>query len=428
MTTVSPATGRFPVRAVALVSAQAATALGSAVTGFGMNVWVYATTGSFALFATLAVVAALPALALAPVAGVVVDRVSRRTVLLACQGGGAVLLAVTLAVSLADVLTPVLVGVLWCGMSVISAFSWSAVAASLTGLATAEQRPRVNGLAETLMGVVTVGSPVLGAVLYELVGISGIAAFDLASFLVCVGLLLVLRFPEQVARAAAGSVLATFRADLAAAWRFLVERRDLVRLLVFFVVVNIGLAIFTVLYSPYLLSFAGPGLLGVLLSVAGAGTVLGGMLYTATGGPKSKESGVLAGAALAGVCMAAFGLLRVDVALAAVCFLYGASVPLLNASSQTIWQARVPPELQGRVFSLRRMIAWGFNPFSIALSVPLAEALFAPLTADGGPAASLWGTGPAGAFGLTATFCGVLCVAVAAVTAATGGLKAPARS
>lgn len=415
---------RRPVTAVALVCGQATSALGSAVTGFGMNVWVYETTGSFALFATMAVVAALPALLIAPVAGVVVDRVPKRTVLLCCQGGGAALLAVTLAVTLTGALDPVLVGVLWCGMSVISAFSWPAVAAAITGLTTARQRPKVNGLAETLTGVVTIGSPVLGAGLYGLVGIAGIAAFDLVSFAACTVLLLALRFPATPQRRA-GAAPATFRADLAAAWRFLTGRPDLLRLLGFFVLVNVGLSIFAVLYSPYVLSFAGPGLLGVLLALGGAGTVLGGVVYAATGGPGSKEFGVLAGAALAGVCMAAFGLLRADVLLAVAAFLYGASVPLLNASSQTIWQARTPPELQGRVFSLRRMIAWGFNPFAIALSVPLAEVVFAPLTGDGSVLAGLWGAGTAGTFGLTATFCGLVAVVVVAVTAATGGLRAP---
>jgi hypothetical protein len=333
-----------------------------------------------------------------------------------------------LAVTLGGLLNPVLVGVLWCGMSAISAFSWPAVAAGITVLTTPRQRPRVNGLAETLMGVVTIGSPVLGAVLYGLVGVAGIAVFDLVSFVACVGLLLVLRFPAHVAAPSAGSAFATFRADLAVAWRFLAGRRDLLRLLGFFVLVNIGLSIFAVLYSPYVLTFGGAGLLGVLLSVGGAGTVLGGIVYTATGGPAGKEFGVLAGAALAGASMAVFGLLRADVLLAVAAFLYGASVPLLNASSQTIWQERTPPELQGRVFSLRRMIAWSLNPFAIALSVPLAEVVFAPLTNDGSVAAGLWGAGPAGAFGLTATFCGLVCLAVVAYTVVSGGLRAPAQA
>ncbi|GLF92742.1 MFS transporter [Streptomyces yaizuensis] len=405
-----------------LVVAQATTALGSAVTGFGMNVWVFRETGSFALFATLAVVAALPGLLLAPVAGVVVDRFDRRAVLLMCQGAGAVTLALTLSVALTDNLTPLLVGVVWCVMSSITAFSWPAVGASITVLAAPERRARVNGVAESLMGVVTIGSPVLGAFLYQLVGVAGIAAFDLVSFLACGALLLRLRFPAPRHRPT-GSFRAGFRDDLTVAWHFLRDRRDLLRLLAFFVCVNVGLSIFTVLYAPYVLSFTTSGTLGVLLSLVGAGTVAGGAVYSATGGPAAKHHGVLAGALLAGACMAAMGLLRHEYALYAASFLYGASVPLLNASSQTIWQAQVPVELQGRVFSLRRMIAWGLTPFSIVLSVPLAEALAAPVVDRVGAVAGVWGAGLTGALGLTGTFCGVLCLLVAALTQVTGGLR-----
>ncbi|MDL2079744.1 MFS transporter [Streptomyces sp. GXMU-J15] len=412
--------------ALTLVAAQATTSLGTAVTGFGMNVWVFEETGSFALFATLAVVAALPGLLLAPVAGVVVDRYDRRLVLLVCQGVGGTMLALTLLAALTDSLSPLLVGVLWAVMSTVGAFSWPAVSASITVLSSPERRPKVNGVAETLMGTVTVGSPVLGAALYRLIGIEGIAAFDLVSYAACLGLIAYMRFPRGhkdagPERGAGGGP--RFRDDLREAWRFLSGRRDLLRLLVFFVLVNVGLSMFTVLYSPYVLSFASSGVLGILLSLGGAGTIVAGAVYSATGGPAAKHVGVLAGALLAGLSMAALGLLREPYVLYAVAFLYGTSVPLLNASSQTIWQANVPPELQGRVFSLRRMLAWSMTPVSMVASVPLAERFAAPLVKEGRPAAGIWGTGAAGALGLTATLCGLLCLLVIALTQATGGLR-----
>ncbi len=423
---VSETTSLRPERgaSLTLVAAQATTSLGTAVTGFGMNVWIFEETGSFALFATLAVVAALPGLLLAPVAGVVVDRYDRRLVLLACQGVGVVMLALTLLAALTDSLSAPLVGVLWAVMSSVGAFSWPAVSASITVLSSPEQRPRVNGLAETLMGTVTVGSPVLGAVLYRFIGIEGIAAFDLASYAACLGLIAYMRFPEERRRAgAAVGGGPRFGDDLREAWRFLSGRRDLLRLLVFFVLVNVGLSMFTVLYAPYVLSFASSGVLGILLSLGGAGTIVAGAVYSATGGPTAKHVGVLAGALLAGLSMAALGLLREPYALYAVAFLYGTSVPLLNASSQTLWQANVPPALQGRVFSLRRMLAWSMTPVSMVASVPLAERFAAPLVREGRPAAGLWGTGTAGALGLTATLCGLLCLLVIALTQATGGLR-----
>jgi len=51
--------------------------------------------------------------------------------------------------------------------------------------------------------------------------------------------------------------------------------------------------------------------------------------------------------------------------------------PLLNAHSQSIWQSHTPRELQGRVFSIRRLIAWTILPASTAVGGTLAG-LFNP--------------------------------------------------
>jgi hypothetical protein len=51
----------------------------------------------------------------------------------------------------------------------------------------------------------------------------------------------------------------------------------------------------------------------------------------------------------------------------------------LNAHSQSIWQSHTPRELQGRVFSIRRLIAWTILPVSTAIGGTLAG-LFDPAT------------------------------------------------
>jgi hypothetical protein len=47
--------------------------------------------------------------------------------------------------------------------------------------------------------------------------------------------------------------------------------------------------------------------------------------------------------------------------------------PILNAHSQTIWQTQTPRELQGRVFSVRRLIAQFSWPASAFLMGALAS-------------------------------------------------------
>ena len=51
----------------------------------------------------------------------------------------------------------------------------------------------------------------------------------------------------------------------------------------------------------------------------------------------------------------------------------GASGPLCNIPSQTIWMSYTPDSERGRIFAARRTIAWGIQPISIALGGFLAE-------------------------------------------------------
>ena len=73
-------------------------------------------------------------------------------------------------------------------------------------------------------------------------------------------------------------------------------------------------------------------------------------------------------------------------------------VPVVNTSSQVIWQLKVAPGMQGRVFSLRRMLAQAASPLAIVLAGPLADRVFEPLLAPGGGLAGsvgrVLGTGP----------------------------------
>ncbi len=46
---------------------------------------------------------------------------------------------------------------------------------------------------------------------------------------------------------------------------------------------------------------------------------------------------------------------------------------MINASSQAIWQAKVPNQLQGRVFATRRMLATSTLPLAYGTAGPLAD-------------------------------------------------------
>jgi DHA3 family macrolide efflux protein-like MFS transporter len=109
------------------------------------------------------------------------------------------------------------------------------------------------------------------------------------------------------------------------------------------------------------------------------GGVLGGLVMSAWGGPKRRVHGVLMGwfvASLLGGVMMGFGH---SIPFWAVASFMGVFfVPIINGSNQAIWQAKVPPDLQGRVFSIRRLIAWFVSPLAMLVAGPMADKVLEP--------------------------------------------------
>ncbi len=60
-------------------------------------------------------------------------------------------------------------------------------------------------------------------------------------------------------------------------------------------------------------------------------------------------------------------------------------LPIINGSSQALWQSKVAVDVQGRVFAVRRMFAWIAMPLAYILAGPLADYVFNPLLVEGGP-------------------------------------------
>ena len=65
--------------------------------------------------------------------------------------------------------------------------------------------------------------------------------------------------------------------------------------------------------------------------------------------------------------------------------------PPIASCSQALWQSRVPPDLQGRVFAVRSALAWASAPVAYMIGGPLADKVFEPMMASDGALAPLLG-------------------------------------
>ena len=400
---------------------QLVSVVGSGLTSFGLGIWVLQETGSVTAFALTTLFITLPAILLAPAAGAYVDRTDRRLVML-----GADLVA--------GLGTAGIAVVWWWGMlevwhiyaaaaltSAARAFQEPAYMASIPMLVRAERLSRSNGMVMLAEAIGTLISPALAGLLLVTVGVGGIIAIDVSTFLIAVVTLAAVRFPT-----AGGGTEALEGAGLLAqareGWDVLRSMRGMVSLLVLFAAVNFVLSLVTVLYVPLLLAFTSEQVLGLVVSVAGVGMLIGSIATSAWEGPSSKLHGISASLAGVGVGVFIAGLAPSTVLVGVAAFVVMGSVPLANTSAQTLFQRKIPPDLQGRAFSVRRVFSQSATPLSYVIAGPLIDRVFDPLLADGGPLASsvgqFIGTGDGRGIALLFLIIGVVMVGLAAFATA----------
>ena len=162
---------------------------------------------------------------------------------------------------------------------------------------------------------------------------------------------------------------------------------------------------------------------GSVQSAGAIGGVVGGVAMSAWGGPKRRVHGVLLGWFCLGLLgQTVLGLGQALPVWAAGIFLMAFFGPILNGSNQALWQAKVAPDVQGRVFTTRRLIAWLVSPISRLLAGPLADQVLEPAMAEGGSLAPVFswlvGTGTGAGIALLFVFTGLL----AALTGLSGYL------
>lgn len=168
--------------------------------------------------------------------------------------------------------------------------------------------------------------------------------------------------------------------------------------------------------APMLLSTTNSNtfVFGTVQTAGAVGAVAGGIIMSAWGGTRRKVHGVLAGWMLSSLFgMILFGFSRQLIGWAVFSALGMLLLPWINASNQAIWQSKVAPDVQGRVFSARRLIAWFSNPISPILAGTLADFVLEPAMSTGtGPLPTFFGpilgTGPGAGMSVLIILCGVL--------------------
>ena len=414
MKSTAPGFGTF----LALWCGQVVSLVGSGLSRFALGVWVYQETGSATQFSLILLASSLPVVVLSLISGPMVDRWDRRRTMIASDTLAALPTLVLAVLFFFDF--PLALWQLFLAVSVSAAstaFQWPAYAAATTLLVPRERLARAAGMLELARAGAQILAPMLAGVLMLHFDLWSVLLLDTLTFLFAVSMLLVLHIPAPPRSAEGTAPGASLWREAKLGWHYIFARPGLVRLLAYFAFLNFSIALVLGLTTPMMLSFTDSAHLGFTLSAGALGMFLGGLALTVWGGPRKKVLAVLGFGLPLGAGLFLAGVRPDPLLITAGLFLFNFSIPIINGCSQAIWQTRTPADLQGRVFSIRRMLASFTVPLGYLVAGPLAEFVFAPLLVAGGPLAESVGTvigvGPGRGIALIFLLQGVFTVVIA---------------
>lgn len=395
--------------------------IGSGLTSFALGVWMFEETGLATPFALTVLFGSLPRILLAPLAGSLADRWNRRwQMVLGDSGDALVTLGAVVLVALGR-LEVWHVYVIAALSASFAAFQDPAYTASVAMLVPKKDLARANGLVQMARSMEMLIAPLLAGSLLGLVGLRGVIAIDFASYFFAIGTLLWVKIPQpELADEDKGRRGGVVWRDIALGWRYVAARPGLLGLLFYFALVNFLINFSNVLMGPLVLSFGTPAALGIVQTAAGVGMLAGSVAISAWGGLERRVMGVVGFIALSAVGIVLMGVQPATAGVAAGSALFLFCIPLASGHSQAIWQTKVAPDVQGRVFAARSIISSSMMPLAFLLAGPLADHVFEPWMAAGGALAQsvagrLLGTGEGRGIGLIYVISGLLLVFVSAL-------------
>ncbi|WP_431873291.1 MFS transporter [Amycolatopsis sacchari] len=405
---------------IALAGGLLASILGSAFTGLAMGTWVFQHTGSATQYGITLVINLLPGIVFGPVAGALVDRYSRRAILIGSELVSAVTVLGLALLYAAGALQPwhifVVVGI----QSLVRALQLPALSSVVVLLAPKDQVSRANGfvmLAQALGNTVGFAA---GGVLLLAIQLDGVLLVDFATFLVNILILAFVRIPrpprsETASEAEGRGLLAEIRVG----FRVLGTRRALRVLLLFSAALNLSLGFADAMLTPLVLSFASAAALGLVVASMGIGAVLGSTALAMWGGPRRRVNG-LAGFALPLGLFLCVGALRPSIPLIVVAALgFTFCFTITDGTNRNILQLEVEPDVQGRVFATYNVVSGAVLAVAYVLAGPVADRVFEPLLRPEGSLAgsvgSVLGTGPGRGMAFLMLLVGVVMLITAAL-------------
>ena len=364
---------------IVIFAGQAFSLFGSRLVQFALVWWITETTGLASTLAFASIVAMLPQVLLGPFAGALVDRWNRKTVMMVSDS---IIALVVVALAFLYGTGAIRLWHVFLAMftrSLGGAFQWPAMQATTTMMVDRESLSRVAGMNQSLMGLAAIVAPPLGAFLMQVIPIQTILLIDVATAVLAVGSLFFIKVPQPSRELTEVLGLKTVLSDMREGAMFVWRWKGLRIIMGMSMLINFLLnPAFSLLPLVVTNHFNGGAVeLGWLQSANGVGMIAGGLLLGAWGGFKKRVVTAMTSLVIGGVFIVIFSFMPPNLFLVAIgcVFVFAVFNAMANGTFFSSLQAVIPPEMQGRVFTILNSLSGGMTPIGLAFAGPVSDSL-----------------------------------------------------
>lgn len=350
---------------------------------------VYRLTGSPALLGLVGFASQIPILLLAPIGGVIADRCYRRHILLVTQATSMALASLLAFLTLSDRVQVWEVFVLAALLGLVNAFDIPARQAFVVEMVGREDLPNAIALNSSMFNGARLVGPAVAGLMVAAVGEGWCFLFNAASFLAVLGALLAMRLPARPPGGATGKVLVQVVEGLVYVART-GPIRSLLLLLGLSSLTGMSYVVLMPVFADRILG-GGPLTLGVLMSSAGFGALLGALTLAMRRELRGISTWIANGSLGFGLGLTLFAWSS-NYWLSVVLLVgVGYAMMIQMASTNTLVQAMVPDAYRGRAMAAYSMMFMGMAPLGALLAGMAAEHTSAPMAVTMGGGACIVG-------------------------------------
>ncbi|MBE5949954.1 MAG: MFS transporter [Lachnospiraceae bacterium] len=401
-----------------LWSTQSLSGLGSSITAFALTLWLYEKTGSSLSTAALTICSYAPYVLMSIFAGALTDRFDKKKTMLVC-----------------DVIA------VFCTMAVFGLFRtnrlmvWHLYALNvISGLMNTVQQPasevamtliipekyyqKTSGLRSLSRSLISILNPLIATALYSFVGLNGVIAVDIGSFLVAfTALLFFIKIPKSKSERKEGVFVLAKEGT-----GFLKDNPMIMTLILFMAGVNLVASAFDATLPGYVLPNpkGGQAVLGIVTSCSGVAMIIGSLLASVLPKPKDRVKVVYLTMLFSlGTENFLLAFSREPIVWCVGQIIGWILVPVMSANLDVILRSSIPVKLQGRVYACRNALQFFTIPIGLFLGGFMVDNVCEPFMdtySDLSVAETLFGTGKGSGAALMMFLLGVSGILICLIT------------